>query len=283
MPAGGGRLIDRWTGRSKRRFLVNRRVDFSDNAAIYDRRHGTALSHGEAERLCAAAQLHQSARVLDIGAGTGRVAIPMAACGCDVVALEPSAGMVKELRAKDPSATVSIIVGEGARLPFPAASFEAVVIARLLYLTPDWQQILAECRRVLLPAGRLLHEWGNGESDEAWVRVREEARRLFESAGVARPFHPGVRSEAVVEQRLEQLGFDNAAGVSMSSGETTTLGEFLRRLAEGELSYIWALPPSVRAECLPRLMRWAGQTFDLQEPMAMPRAVRWSLYRRDAT
>ena len=191
--------------------------------------------------------------------------------------------MVKGLRAKDPSATVSVIVGEGARLPFPVASFEAVVIARLLYLTPDWQQILAECCRVLLPGGRLLHEWGNGEGDEAWVRVREEARRLFESAGVARPFHPGVRSEEEVEQHLEQLGFAREGDVSMGSGASITLAEFLRRLVGGELSYIWAVPEPARAECLPRLMRWAGQTFDLDEPMAMPRAVRWSLYRRNAT
>lgn len=262
---------------------MNERVDFSDNAAVYDRRHGTALSQEEADRLCAAAQLHGSASVLDLGAGRGRVAIPMAACGCDVVAVEPSAGMVRALRAKDPSGTVSLLVGEGARLPFRTASFEAVIIARLLYLTPDWQRILAECRRVLLPGGRLLHEWGNGEGDEAWVRVREEARRLFESAGVERPFHPGVRSEAEVEQRLEQLGFDSAGSVSMGSGETATLREFLRRLAAGELSYIWAVPAHVRAECLPRLVRWAEQTFDLEEQMAMPRAVRWSLYRRDAT
>jgi precorrin-6B methylase 2 len=39
-------------------------------------------------------------RILDIGAGTGSVAVPLAALGCTVTALEPSAGMRDFLSAK---------------------------------------------------------------------------------------------------------------------------------------------------------------------------------------
>ena len=167
------------------------RVDFSDNAAICDRRHGTFLSESEAHQLWLAARLEPDARILDIGAGTGRVAVPLAGCGGQVIALEPAPGMVKELRAKIGQARVRTVTGAGDDLAFRSESFQAVVVARLLYLTPRWQQVLAEAHRVLAATEELeLHEWGNGHSDEPWVRVREEARRLFEEAGVATPFHP---------------------------------------------------------------------------------------------
>src|SRR5262245_5983967 len=95
-------------------------------------------------------------------------------------ALEPARGMLEQLRTKAGETHLLAVVAEGARLPFPPEHFDVVVIARLLYLTRDWPLILRESHRVLAAGGCLLHEWGNGERDEEWVQVREEARRLFE-------------------------------------------------------------------------------------------------------
>ncbi len=58
------------------------------------------------DRLWSAAGLQPGARVIDIGAGTERVAIPLAGRGCDVVAVEPAHGMVDRLRALDAERTV---------------------------------------------------------------------------------------------------------------------------------------------------------------------------------
>ena len=258
------------------------RVDFSANASVYDRRHGAALSDENLDQLWRAAGLRAGLDVLDIGAGTGRVAIPLSLRGCNVVALEPARGMLEELRAKAGDTNVSIVIGEGARLPLPSGRFHAVVIARLLYLTTDWSRILSEARRVLAVGGCLLHEWGNGQMDEDWVRIREEARSLFEQAGVASPFHPGVRSETAIEEALDELGVVRESDVILGPGPTITLREFLRRLTEGELSYIWGVPENVRAECLPRLGDWSERTFDLDRSIPMPREIRWTVYRKHA-
>lgn len=261
---------------------VNERVDFSRNAGVYDRRHGALLSEYEVARLSMAVALHPGVRILDIGAGTGRVAIPLAEIGCNVVAVEPAWGMVEALRAKAQATKVRIIAGEGARLPFPDGRADVVVIARLLYLTPDWHAVLTEAYRVLASGGHLLHEWGNGDADEEWVQIREEARALFEVAGVHVPFHPGVRSEVEVDNYLEVLGFVRAADLPMSAGPNLTLSEFLDRLAGGELSYVWNVPKSVQEECLPRLKAWSAKTFDLQRSIAIPRELRWAVFRKDA-
>jgi ubiquinone/menaquinone biosynthesis C-methylase UbiE len=53
---------------------VPERVDFSANVSVYDRRHGAALSDEDLDRLWQAAGLRVGVDVLDVGAGTGRVA-----------------------------------------------------------------------------------------------------------------------------------------------------------------------------------------------------------------
>ena len=88
---------------------MSERVDFSANASIYDRRHGTSVSDDGLHSLWLAAGLHEGARVLDIGAGTGRVAIPLAVRGCRVAAVEPASGMLAQLRAKDGEVRVQAI------------------------------------------------------------------------------------------------------------------------------------------------------------------------------
>jgi SAM-dependent methyltransferase len=262
--------------------LVSQRIDFSRNAGVYDRRHGVAIPDEGLERLWEGAHLAPNTCVLDIGAGTGRIAIPLARRGCRVVAVEPAAGMLAQLRSKGSDTSVLAVVAEGARLPFPNGYFDAVVIARLMYLTPDWRAILDETHRVLATGGGLLHEWGNGETGEEWVRIREEARRLFEDAGLQTPFHPGVRSDAEVRHHVAGLRFVEEGGLNLGPGAAISLREFLRRLVEGELSYTWGVPESVLAASLPNLQHWSEQTFDLDRQVPMPHEIRWMIYRKDA-
>jgi len=258
------------------------RVDFSRNAPVYDRRHGALLPDDAVDRLLTAGGDQPGAFVLAIGAGTGRVAIPFAAQGCSVVALEPARGMIDQLRAKGSEVTLSLVVGDGGRLPFAAGTFDLCVIARLLYLTENWREITREAHRVLAMNGALLHEWGNGQDDEEWVQIREEARRLFELAGVRKPFHPGVRSEADVEVYLAGIGLVREADVVVGPGPNVSLGEFLKRLVEGELSYIWNVPEDVRANCIPQLHAWAAEAFDLNRSISIPGEIRWTVYRKQA-
>lgn len=262
---------------------MSQRVDFSANAKVYDRRHGAVLAEDVVQRLAAAGAIRSGANILDLGAGTGRVAIGLAELGCSVVALEPAPGMLETLRTKVGILPIRLIAGEGARLPFSSGHFDVVVIARVLYLTADWRGVLREAHRVLGVGGRLLHEWGNGQVDEEWVQVREKARALFEEAGVATPFHPGVRSEREVDDDLRRLGFTRSADLPIGPGPTLTLDEFLRRLIDGEFSYIWNVPTTVREQCLPVLKAWSEQRFDLGRSISMPRELSWTIYRKDAT
>jgi SAM-dependent methyltransferase len=88
--------------------------------------------------------------VLDVGTGTGRAAIALAARGARVTGVDASAEMlaVAERRAKSAGVEVTFVTGDAHGLAFPERSFDAVVCLRVLMHTPGWRQSLAELCRV---------------------------------------------------------------------------------------------------------------------------------------
>jgi len=255
---------------------VSRRVDFSANAKIYDRRHGATIPDQLAQTV--ASCLRPVATIIDIGAGTGRVAVVLARRGFQVIAVDPAVPMLQTMQRKSGEASVLPVAAEGAHLPFRRNSADAVVLARLLYLVADWRGLLREAKEVLRQGGILFHEWGNGDAGEAWVQVREKARSLFQEAGVETPFHPGARSEVEVDSCLRDLGFHRREQFDAGAGPAITLADFLNRMQSGEFSWLWNVPAEVQDFCLPKLRRWCESKFDLYRPAPMPAELRWVVY-----
>ena len=67
-------------------------------------------------------------RVLELAVGTGRLALPLADRGLDVVGIDASAAMLDRLRARDPDGRVTIVVGDMVE-DVPAGPFDAVLLA----------------------------------------------------------------------------------------------------------------------------------------------------------
>src|SRR5207244_5079266 len=112
------------------------------------------------ESLARRAGITRSTHVLDVGAGLGGPARFLAwrldarVTGVELNASR-AAGAVRLTRLVGLSAMVRIVRGDGTRLPFRAAAFDACVSEEALLHVGDKSRALAECRRVLRPGGRL--------------------------------------------------------------------------------------------------------------------------------
>lgn len=132
-----------------------------------------------------------SPRVLDLGAGTGKLTRLLAERGLDVAAVEPSDGMLEELRRQLPD--VPVDRGAAEQLPFEDASFDAVIAAQSWHWV-DVPRASAEVARVLRPGGRLGLVWNTRDERVAWVaelsRILERGVSHMDSANpeIGRPF-----------------------------------------------------------------------------------------------
>jgi demethylmenaquinone methyltransferase/2-methoxy-6-polyprenyl-1,4-benzoquinol methylase len=111
-----------------------------------DRRWRTAVAD--------ALGLQAGQRVLDLAAGTGTSSEPFADAGVQTVPCDFSLGMLKVGRARRPD--LPFVAGDGTRLPFADASFDAVTISFGLRNVVDTDAALAELLRVTRPGGRLV-------------------------------------------------------------------------------------------------------------------------------
>jgi SAM-dependent methyltransferase len=92
-------------------------------------------------------------RVLEVGCGQGKLADRVRReVTLEVIGLDQSEHMVELTRARG----VEAVLGDVQDLPFADEAFDCVVAAWMLYHVPDIEQGLAEIRRVLEPAGRLV-------------------------------------------------------------------------------------------------------------------------------
>jgi demethylmenaquinone methyltransferase/2-methoxy-6-polyprenyl-1,4-benzoquinol methylase len=94
---------------------------------------------------------------LDLAAGTGTSAVALAeGSGATVVACDFSLGMLRVGVARNPHPRVHYVAGDGLRLPFTDASFDAVTISFGLRNLHDLDAGLRELARVTKPGGRLV-------------------------------------------------------------------------------------------------------------------------------
>jgi SAM-dependent methyltransferase len=106
-------------------------------------------------------------RVLELGAGTGKLTGPLLERGPQVVATDPSAQMLEHLRAHHPHAWVLRAAAE--HIPLPPRSVDVVVAGQAFHWF-DLERALPEIARVLTPGGRIALAWNVRDERVPWVR-----------------------------------------------------------------------------------------------------------------
>ncbi len=116
-------------------------------------------------------------RVLDLGAGTGKLTRQLVGRGLDVVAVEPLEGMREQLSQVLPGTPV--LDGSAEHIPLPDGSVDAVLAAQAWHwVTPE--RAAPEVARVLVPGGTLGLVWNERDDAEPWVT---ELNRIVDELG----------------------------------------------------------------------------------------------------
>ena len=157
-------------------------------------------------------------RVLELGAGSGRLAVPLAVRGLDVWAVDASSAMLDRLRARPGGDRVRAVLDDMARLADPALAaaggFAVVLCAfnTLFNLTDTEAQrlCLARVRDLLVPEGLFVVEAfvppPGGEGDAAVAAVEARHIGLDEVVLTVSRLDPGARTVTGQHVQLTERG-----------------------------------------------------------------------------
>ncbi|MFF1608175.1 methyltransferase domain-containing protein [Amycolatopsis sp. NPDC058278] len=182
-------------------------------------------------------------RVLDLGAGTGKLTLGLTALGLDVTAVEPDPEMRAELERAVPSATS--LAGNAERIPLPDETVEAVFVGQAFHWF-DVPVAMTEIRRVLRPGGVCVPMWNYEDESVPWVAEfttlgRDGARRPTSIEDMREVTHPAFEpfesdrfrhtQRRTAETLLETIATYSKVIVSAPEESAALLGRLRRFLA----------------------------------------------------
>ena len=139
--------------------------------------------------------------MLDVATGTGNVAIPLAKSGCIVTGVDIAPNLLVQARERAVAEGLQTAFDEGdaEALPYPDASFDAVVTMFGAMFAPRPDVVASELLRVLKPGGLLAMANWNPDGFTG-VMFRAGSKYAPPSPGLAPPVQWGVPD--VVRERL---------------------------------------------------------------------------------
>ncbi|MGQ0587084.1 MAG: class I SAM-dependent methyltransferase [Gammaproteobacteria bacterium] len=151
-------------------------------------------------------------RILEVAAGTGVVTRAMSAAlpGVAIVATDLNPAMLDQARAVGTKGKVEWQQADGQQLPFPDASFDAVVCQFGVMFFPDKARGYAEARRVLKPGGSyVFNVWDRIEANEFPDVITQALARHFPKDPpkfLSRTPH-GYHDRAAIAREITAAGF----------------------------------------------------------------------------
>ncbi|WP_432863853.1 class I SAM-dependent methyltransferase [Microbispora rosea] len=160
-------------------------------AAVYDAFDGDRDDLGA--YLAIASELGAD-RVLDVGCGTGSLAVLLADSGRTVMGVDPAEASLRIARSKDRAGRITWIHGDATEVPAFGADLAVMTgnVAQVFLTDDDWSRTLRGIHGALRPRGHLVFE------------TRRPGRRAWEEwASATGPVVLDLPEAGLVEQRIE--------------------------------------------------------------------------------
>jgi ubiquinone/menaquinone biosynthesis C-methylase UbiE len=248
-------------------------VSFDQAAGYYDETR--SLPDALMEQLVArlVAQLPRDGLCLEIGVGTGRIALPLMRLGIRIVGVDISVEMLRKLLAK--AGDLPVAIADATRLPFADRTFSAAVASHVLHLVPGWKSAVDELMRTVVPGGVILASRGaDGRSE--WQRAVR--RRFFEAAGNP-PWPPGIDRIGQLDDEMRARGAAVHEVEDVKTEGSASISDLLAALEKGIWSACWSIDDDTRHRAASATREWARHEFgDLDMPRPTRHSSDWRAY-----
>jgi SAM-dependent methyltransferase len=255
---------------------VSGSVPFDRAVEYYDRTRGLSEEATRQTTALLAGELRDRGLCLEVGVGTGLVALPLSTAGLPMVGLDLSAPMLGRLVQKGGGRTpFPLVRGDATRLPFADHRFGGAVVRHVLHLVPEWRNVIAELVRVLDPGGIVVVS--RGDIPPAWREATDRFRTLAGEPSFARgleAWDPGA-----VDRAFEGHGARARSLPAIAERVPQSLGSFLDQMADGLHSWTWEVDETTRRSAAGQVRAWALERFGtLDPPESRDVAIEWRAY-----
>ena len=205
-----------------------------------------------------AAALGGRGRILEVGVGTGLLALPLHRAGVPIAGIDLTPAMLGKLLDKAGGRPpFPLVQADATRMPFPDGAFGGAYLRWVLHLIPDWRSALREMVRVVRPGGVVLANVGG--FDDARFDIK---RRFAELTGISTD-PVGLFWDDVdpLDAEMDRHRATLRILPSIRHEGEDTLEEFLEGIEDGRWSWTWPASDAARRRAVARIRPWAAERF----------------------
>jgi ubiquinone/menaquinone biosynthesis C-methylase UbiE len=242
---------------------------FDRAAGFYDATRGLPDDVRDAVADTLAAELKGRGTCLEIGVGTGRIALPLHERGVQLVGADIAPAMLERLLSNAGGGRpFPLLLADATRLPVAAGSVGAVLASHVLHLLPNWHGAVDEAVRVLHEGGALFVDFGGGVA-APWSEPTEQ---VMNRLGVS-TVRPGTRRPADVANYLgDRAQVRTLRPVAMTVERT--LGQDVDEWQRQVHAWTWRYSPEKMDEVCAEVRAWAAaEGWPLDRPVELERTI----------
>ena len=250
-------------------------ISFDRAASFYDKTRALTPEAAAQIRDLLLGELRNREPVLEVGVGTGRIALPLADAGIELVGIDLARKMLDRLVANAGGRMpFPLAQADGTRLPFQDDSFGAAMASWVFHLIAPWREVAAEMVRVVRPGGVLLVDVG-GRAQGIWTeiiwRFKEEAR--------VTDWPPGAEDYDEIDETLLDLGATPRALEPVLEVDEARIADNISLLEQGVFSVTFGLDEQTRRAAAERTRAWAAERFgDIDKMRRIEATHTWRAY-----